>query len=80
MKFPTDGWWNDLSKLLSLSGLEDELEVEMESNPGLREAWSTITKWSERARYEIWTQEGASSMLEAVGGDQGLLRWLQNRP
>ncbi|MBR1131714.1 HEPN domain-containing protein [Bradyrhizobium iriomotense] len=71
---------HDLSKLLSLSGLEDELEVEMEGAPGLREAWSTITKWSERARYEIWTQEAASAMLEAVGGDQGLLRWLQSRP
>mgnify|MGYP005822863679 CR=1 FL=1 len=70
---------HDLSKLLSLAGLEDELEAEMETDQGLREGWRTITKWSERARYEIWTLESASAILDAVGGDQGLLRWLQNR-
>jgi len=66
---------HDLSKLLSLAGLE----AEMKANPDLHESWATITKWSERARYEIWTQESASAILEAIGGDEGLLRWLQNR-
>jgi len=70
---------HDLSKLLSLTGLEDELEAEMNVNPDLHGRWTTIQKWSERARYDIWTQESASAILEAVGGDEGLLRWLQNR-
>jgi HEPN domain-containing protein len=70
---------HDLSKLLSLAGLEDELEAEMNANTDLRAKWTTILKWSERARYEIWTQESSSAILEAVGGDEGLLRWLQNR-
>jgi HEPN domain-containing protein len=70
---------HDLNKLLSLTGLEDALEAEMNVNPDLRRRWTVIQKWSERARYDIWTQESASAMLEAVGGDEGLLRWLQNR-
>jgi HEPN domain-containing protein len=71
---------HDLSKLLlSLTGLEDELEAEMNVNPDLHGRWTTIKTWSERARYEIWTPESASAILEAVGGDEGLLRWLQNR-
>jgi HEPN domain-containing protein len=70
---------HDLSKLLSLTGLEDELEAEMNVNPDLHGRWTVIQKWSERARYDIWTQESASAILEAVGGDEGLLRWLQNR-
>lgn len=70
---------HDLGKLLSLAGLEDELEAEMSANPDLHGKWTTILKWSERARYEIWTQDSASAILNAVGGDEGLLRWLQNR-
>jgi HEPN domain-containing protein len=70
---------HDLGKLLTLAGLKDPLDAEMETNSGLRERWSTVTTWSERARYEIWTEEGASAMIEAVGGEQGLLPWLQKR-
>lgn len=66
---------HDLSKLLGLAGLE----AEMKANSDMHEGWATITKWSERARYEVWTQESASAMLEAVGGEKGLLQWLQNR-
>ena len=70
---------HDLSSLLSLSGLKDELELEMEANAELRKCWTIATEWSEQARYEIWTQERASAILGAVSGDKGLLRWLLNR-
>jgi hypothetical protein len=32
---------HDLSKLLSLAGLEDELEAEMNANPDLHERWQS---------------------------------------
>jgi HEPN domain-containing protein len=70
---------HDLSKLLSLAGLEDELEAEMNTNPDLHERWTVVKEWSERARYEVWTEASASAMIDAVGGDEGLLQWLQNR-
>src|SRR6266481_1334960 len=64
---------HDLNSLLGLSGLKDELEVEMEANAELRKYWTIATEWSEQARYEIWTLERASAILEAVSGDKGLL-------
>src|SRR6185437_13926821 len=62
---------HDLSSLLDISGLKDELEVEMEANGELRKHWTIATEWSEHARYQIWTQERASAILEAVSADQG---------
>lgn len=52
----------------------------MNENSGLRESWAIISKWSEHARYEIWTADAAATMLEAVAAaDKGLLQWLQKR-
>lgn len=45
----------------------------------LRESWATVSKWSEQARYEVWTSDDATTMLEAVGADKGLLQWLLKR-
>jgi HEPN domain-containing protein len=70
---------HDLSSLLSLAGLKDELEAETDASAELRKYWTIATEWSEQARYVIWTQERASAILEAVSGDKGLLRWLLNR-
>jgi HEPN domain-containing protein len=70
---------HDLSALLDISGLEDELETEMEANPEFRKYWTIATEWSEQARYQIWTQDRASAILEAIGGEKGLLRWLLSR-
>ena len=70
---------HDLSSLLGLSGLKDELEAEMETNAELRKNWTIATEWSEHARYEIWTPDRAAAMLEAVGGEEGLLQWLLKR-
>lgn len=70
---------HDLSALLDISGLKDELEAEMAANAELLKYWTIAKGWSEQARYEIWTQERATAIMVAVGGDEGLLRWLLNR-
>ncbi len=70
---------HDLSALLDIAGLKDQLETEMEANAALRDHWTIATEWSEQARYQVWTQERASAILRAVSGDQGLLQWLLNR-
>jgi len=71
---------HNLRDLLSLADLKSPLEDDMSENSGLRESWATISKWSEHARYEIWTPDAAATMLEAVGAaDKGLLQWLQKR-
>jgi hypothetical protein len=63
-----------------LAGLKSPLEDDMNENSELGESWATISKWSEQARYDIWTSDAAAAMLEAVGAtDKGLLQWLLKR-
>jgi HEPN domain-containing protein len=70
---------HNLKDLLNLAGLKSPLENDMNEVSELRESWATISKWSEHARYEIWTSDAATTMLEAVGADKGLLQWLLKR-
>lgn len=70
---------HDLSALIGLAGLKAELDAEKDTNPNLYRHWAIVKRWSERARYEVWTDADAAAILESVGGDEGLLRWLQNR-
>jgi hypothetical protein len=71
---------HDLARLLSLAGLKDELEADMETNANLKECWTIVTGWSEHARYGISTDQAAGAMVDAVEADgEGLLPWLRNR-
>ena len=44
--------------------LDGLLEVDMKVNEHLRNHWANAKEWSEQARYEIWTQERASAILD----------------
>jgi hypothetical protein len=71
---------HNLNELLNLAGLRSPLDEDMSLNPDLKANWTTVSKWSEQARYETWTTDAAATMLEAVGAaDKGLLQWLQKR-
>jgi hypothetical protein len=79
LRYVRDIYTHDLSALLRLAELEQKLEAEKKTNRGLYQRWETVKTWSERARYDIWTEASASAILDAIDGDEGLLRWLQNR-
>jgi HEPN domain-containing protein len=67
---------HNLNELLNLAGLRTPLNEDMD----LKANWTTVSKWSEQARYKTWTGENAATMLEAVSAaDKGLLPWLQKR-
>ena len=70
---------HDLSALLGLAELKEQLDSERETNANLYQRWTTIKDWSEKARYVITTEADASAIIEAVGSDEGLLQWLRNR-
>ena len=70
---------HDLSALLTLASLTEEFDAERKANPRLYQRWTTIKEWSEKARYVISTEVEASAILDAVGGDEGMLQWLRNR-
>jgi hypothetical protein len=73
---------HDLAELVRLAGLEQELKAAIESDPLLARRWSVIVKWTEEIRYQVCTDESASSMIEAVSGGEdgnGLFQWLTSR-
>jgi len=81
-KFLNDIYTHDLTTLVDLAGLKSELETAMQADVGLQQKWAVIRKWSEQARYRIWTKGEASAMIVAVGGDineEGLFQWLTGR-
>src|SRR3979490_3180442 len=63
---------HNLKDLPNLADLKGPLEDDMNENSELRESWATISKWSEHARYQVWTSDAAAIMLEAGGAaDKG---------
>ncbi|MBC7576959.1 MAG: HEPN domain-containing protein [Tardiphaga sp.] len=64
-----------LIELLRLSGLEHEVKADKT----LSGSWTVASEWSEQARYRAWTTDEASAMLNAISGNEGLLKWLLNR-
>lgn len=71
---------HDLVKLLSLAGLDDELDADMKTNANLEACWTIVSDWTEQSRYEIWTIEAAKTIVDAVEVDgKGMLPWLRNR-
>jgi hypothetical protein len=78
-KYVRDIYTHDLSALFRLAELEQELEAAKKTNPALYQRWTTVQTWSEKARYEVWTEASASAILDAIDGDEGLLEWLRNR-
>jgi HEPN domain-containing protein len=78
LKYVRDIHTHDLSALMRLAELEDELDGEKKTDPELYQSWTTIKTWSETARYKVWTEAGASAILAGIGGDKGLLQWLRN--
>jgi len=71
-----------LADLLKLAGLENTLEMDRQRDPNLERRWSAIKNWSEQARYAIWTEEQARTIIDAIDGDGrsgGLFQWLSAR-
>jgi hypothetical protein len=73
---------HDLSDLVRLAGLESELSAAIEDDPVLGRRWSVTKKWSEQARYIVWTEADALDMIEAIVGNEdsnGFYQWLISR-
>lgn len=60
---------HDLSKLLSLADLEAELNAARRADSELDRRWSIVKNWTEQARYSIWTDKDATSIIDGVAGD-----------
>ena len=54
---------HDLVQLRRLAGLEKE----MDSDPGVKQAWTVILQWSEQSRYQLLrTEAEARTLIDAI--------------
>ena len=69
---------HELDKLLTLAGLDTQLEKDMTANKSFKENWSTVKDWTEESRYRTSGLNG-KDMYNAVTGTDGVLPWIKLR-
>jgi len=81
LKLVKDSYTHDLDKLLSISGLRNELEKEVKTNPRFNIDWAIIKNWSEESRYRTSIDENTvRDLFDAVAvNNGGVLAWLKSR-
>lgn len=77
-KLANECYVHDLSKLLSVAGLKNQLVWDGKENEALERNWSLVKEWSEDARYEpVMDREQVIAFFAAVTDpSNGVLPWL----
>lgn len=71
---------HDLSALLTLANLKEELERRSAASGNFQASWSFVSRWSETSRYEIIDEFASELMLTSVGSERdGIIPWLKER-
>ena len=68
---------HNLVELLSLAGLKNQLETDLDQSADLKAAWSIASGWSEASRYEMIDPFQATAMVDVVDGRSGVMQWLR---
>jgi HEPN domain-containing protein len=69
---------HELDKLLSLAGLDAQLNKDIGANKVFEANWSTVKDWTEESRYRTSGLNG-KDMYNAVAGQDGVLPWIKLR-
>lgn len=70
---------HDLDALVNLAGLRAELESARKTSPQFDSYWSTVSDWSEGARYDMIDVFNSTAMRDAmVDKKDGVFQWLQS--
>lgn len=67
---------HDLTELVKLAGLEDQLQNDMKLNRALAINWNIVLDWDEQTRYVISGLKGRD-MHAALLGPSGVLTWIK---
>ena len=77
-KLAEESYTHDLTKLIRVAKLEDQLNAAIAVDDTFAEHWVITRRWSEAARYEVITQEPAKNLYHAiVDRKHGVLSWLK---
>ena len=69
---------HDLTKLLNLADLRQDLADRQDADPQFRGRWEVVLKWRESSRYEIRDAKKAMELLDAIDDPKhGVLQWLR---
>ena len=76
-----DSYTHDLSKLLTLSGLEIEFQKQIKNNRSLEVNWAVVKDWSEESRYltDILKSKATDLYSAVMGRKDGFLSWVKKR-
>jgi hypothetical protein len=73
-----ESYTHDLTKLVKLAGLEQDLKREAHSNPDFSDYWNTVKDWNELSRYARTKAPAAHDLYTAVSDRQnGVLQWVK---
>ena len=75
-----DIYTHDLDLLIKSAGLKTVLDEDLKKDKKLEVSWAIIKDWSEKSRYEEYTDNEAQNLYEAVTDkNHGVLQWISRR-
>ena len=84
-EFPDKGvaekcWTHNLTQLVGVAGLKDELKDALNGDAKLRNCWDTVKDWDESSRYARKPKAKAVNLYTAITDKKhGVLSWLKSR-
>ena len=79
-KYSEQCWSHDVAELVSLAGLEAQLDAEMAANFAFRDNWLIVKAWNEKSRYDMQTQTKAEELYIAItDATKGVMPWIRSR-
>ena len=70
---------HDLAGLVTAAELGADLESKSQDNQDFEANWFTVKRWNENSRYEIYSEDEAIELIEAIEDQtHGVLPWLQS--
>lgn len=69
---------HDLNNLLDVSGIKSKYEKKVKNNKKLESNWGIVKDWNEKSRYYIPNEKTTKSLIKAIQGKDGILKWILN--
>ena len=77
-KYTEKAYSHELTELLKLAGLDDQLNEDIKRRPALGISWGVVQGWKVDSRYETSGLNG-KDMYTAITGPDGVLTWIKQR-
>ncbi|MFP5227743.1 MAG: DNA-binding protein [Acidobacteriota bacterium] len=77
-KLANDVWIHDLARLTALANLERERLLHSQMDAVFDHHWDLATRWSEKSRYSIYSQQDCRNFVHAIADRQhGVMAWVR---